>query len=344
MTRVIVVDPLFEDVWPLAADHLRELWSGTGPVDFRRLERVQETALSDAVSDPAEITQLASLGVRIDDERLTEFSNLEEAFVMTSSMYSIDEAVASALEARGVTVHDHTDEGFWSESVSEFGIALTINALRRLPQKYAAMTESHDPWDLDQLDNERPGARGHQFADDPSFVNGTVADKRVRLVGVGNIGSRYASIADFLGADVAAFDPYADEPCFHRSGARPVYDLEELVSDAEIFVPTVPLTPATRELITADLVRALPDGSLLVLVSRAGVCDMDAVRERVLADEIALAADVWDSEPLPLDDPLLGRANVVHTPHIAGRTADANERWAQQLAAHFTDWDVAGRA
>jgi hypothetical protein len=70
-------------------------------------------------------------------------------------------------------------------------------------------------------------------------------------------------------------------------------------------------------------------------VTRAPVCDMPTLRERVLADELALAADVWDVEPLPLDDPLLGRHNVVHTPHIAGRTHDANLAWAENLAAQF---------
>ena len=336
MTRAIVVDPLFEDVWPFAADHLRQRWERNSPVDFTRLTAQRETSLTDAVSDPSTVTQLVSLGVRIKDEPLSTFSNLEEALVMTTSMYAIDEDIAVALEERGITVHDHTDEGFWSESVSEFGLALTINALRKLPQKYRAMTESHDPWDLEQLDNEIPGARGHQFADDPTFAHGTVANKRVRVAGVGNIGSRYANIADVLGADVAAYDPYADESCFHRAGARRVHSLEALIEDAEIFAPTVPLTEATRGLITAEHVRALPEGCLVVLITRAGVCNMAAIRERVLADEISLAADVWDEEPLALDDPLLDRDNVVHTPHIAGRTKDANRQWAEHLAAHFT--------
>lgn len=55
----------------------------------------------------------------------------------------------------------------------------------------------------------------------------------------------------------------------------------------------------------------------------------------MLADELALAADVYDEEPLPLDDPLLDRANVVHTPHLAGRTPDANAAWARVLLARF---------
>ena len=56
---------------------------------------------------------------------------------------------------------------------------------------------------------------------------------------------------------------------------------------------------------------------------------------RVLNDELALAADVWDAEPVPLDSPLLGRHNVVHTPHNAGRTIDANRARADDAIARF---------
>ena len=62
---------------------------------------------------------------------------------------------------------------------------------------------------------------------------------------------------------------------------------------------------------------------------------MAALRERILMDELAGAFDVYDVEPLPPDDPLRGRANVVHTPHIAGRTRDANLRVADVIADDF---------
>jgi phosphoglycerate dehydrogenase-like enzyme len=138
-----------------------------------------------------------------------------------------------------------------------------------------------------------------------------------------------------LGADVAAWDPYAPEPGFHRAGSRRVYHLEQLVADAEVFAPMVPLTESTQGLVEAEHIALLPKGCLIVLVTRAGICDMGAIRRRVLADELSLAADVWDEEPLPLDDPLLGRHNVVHTPHNAGRTIDANRAWAEKLAVQF---------
>ena len=100
-------------------------------------------------------------------------------------------------------------------------------------------------------------------------------------------------------------------------------------------IPVLPLTDKTAGLVTAAHIDALPRGTLVVLVTRAGICDMTAVRRRVLAGELSLAADVFDVEPLPLDDPLLGHPNVVHTPHNAGRTKQAGERWAEMLLEQF---------
>ena len=108
------------------------------------------------------------------------------------------------------------------------------------------------------------------------------------------------------------------------------------MQDAEIFATMVPLSDKTRGLITAEHIEALPKGCLVVLVTRAGICDVPTLRRRVLNDELALAADVFDVEPLPLDDPLLGRHNVVHTPHNAGRTRQSNEQFAAMLIAQFS--------
>jgi len=97
----------------------------------------------------------------------------------------------------------------------------------------------------------------------------------------------------------------------------------------------VPLTDSTRGLIPKETIDALPHGSLVVQATRAAVCDTEALYRRVLNNELALAADVYDIEPVPLDSPLLGRDNVVHTPHNAGRTIDANRAWVEDQIARF---------
>lgn len=241
--------------------------------------------------------------------------------------YGAPEKTAQSLAARGIRQIRHDSEGFWGQSVAEFALGLTIAALRGIPQRHQAMTVDPAAWQY----------AAQQYSDDPRFSSGTVHGKRVRIVGAGNIASRYASFVHALGADVAAYDPYAAEPSFHRSGSRRERSLHRLVADAEIFVPMVPLTPSTEGLITADLIDRLPTGCLVVLATRAMITDVGELRRRVLADELSLAADVFDREPLPLDDPLLGRSNVVHTPHLAGRTRESNLRWAEALVEQFTE-------
>jgi phosphoglycerate dehydrogenase-like enzyme len=318
ITRIVVY-PHFDEVWPFAADHLLELLSAGADV---RLERVDEGGAAAAGPD---VERLFWLGAPLGEESLALFPKLREAHVTEG--YRFSPSAAELLDGHGVRRLDHGSEGYWSQSVSEFALGLTVAGLRRVPQTYVAMLTDPAAWDYPT----------QQFGDDPSFANGTVSGKRVRIVGAGNVASRYASFVGALGADVAAWDPYASDPSFHRAGSRRVFSLEQLARDAEIFAPMVPLLPTTEGLVTADVIRALPRGCLVVLVTRAGIVDMTELRRRVLADELSLAADVFDVEPLPLDDPLLGRHNVVHTPHNAGRTMDSNLRWASMLAAQLDD-------
>jgi phosphoglycerate dehydrogenase-like enzyme len=334
MTSLIVVHPDFDATWPLAADHLLALWQAQGPAELIRLGDDERRPLGQVVARPEAVTRLVSLGVPVTAACLERFVELREAaFQGTYGRLADNDEL---LAARGVRVYSQPSEGFWGQSVAEFGLALTLCGLRRIPQLHHQILTSSAPWDYSPPGRlGRPGARGAQYGDDPRFANGTIAGKRVRIVGAGNIASRYASFAHMLGADVAAWDPFAGEPCFHRAGARKEWHLDRLVRDAEIFAPMLPLTDSTRGIVTAEHIRALPQGCLVVLVTRAAICDMPALRARVLADELALAADVFDVEPLPLDDALLGRHNVVHTPHNAGRTRHANEQWAAALAAQF---------
>jgi phosphoglycerate dehydrogenase-like enzyme len=326
MKTAIVVHPSFDTIWPFAADRLHQLLKPMVDVSFVRQDEGTDASLAEVIVDPSTVRRLISLGVPLTEADLDALPVLEEAFVTNG--YAQNDVV-DLLASRGIRHLSHRSEGFWGQSVSEFALGLTIAALRRIPQTHHAILSRLDDWDYPL----------QQFGDDPAFTNGTVEGKRIRIVGAGNIASRYASFVNMLGADVATWDPYASEPAFHRSGARKEWHLDKLVVDAEIFVPMVPLMPSTEGLVTAEHIDALPTGCLVILATRAGICDMEALRRRVLADELSLAADVFDIEPLALDDPLLGRHNVVHTPHNAGRTKESNFRWAELLVEQFGEYD-----
>lgn len=339
MSSLIVVHPAFERVWPWAADELHRLWQAEGPVEFVRLAADDSRPVGEIVENPPAVRRMVLLNVPATPACVEQFTGLQEvAYVANYGREGDADAgeIRARFTAQGVTVHIHRTEGFWGQSVAEYALALTLCGLRRIPQLHCQIVTDLSPWNYEPPGGTgQPGGRGHQYGDDSRFTNGTVAGKRVRIVSAGNIGSRYASFVKMLGADVAVWDPFASEPSFHRAGARREWHLSRLVQDAEIFAPMLPLTDSTRGLIGAELIRTLPTGCLVVLATRANICHMPTLRERVLADELSLAADVFDTEPLPLDDPLLGRANVVHTPHNAGRTRHANEQWARMLLAPF---------
>ena len=336
MLNLIVAHADFERNWPFAAELMHEIWQAQGPTEMLRLEAGDDRPLSQLYNRLGDVTRLAALGVPVSAACVDALGALEEAtFPQPYRGSSLSTQEEARLTARGVQIYCHQSEGFWGQSVSEFALALTLCALRRIPQHYHQMMSSNAAWEGFRKDGRGPDRHGAQFSDDLRFTHGTIAGKRIRIVGAGNIGSRYASFVRMLGADVAAWDPFASEAHFHRAGSRRQWHLDQLVRDAQIFVPMLPLTESTRGLVTAEHIEALPQGTLVVLATRANICDMEAVRRRVLADEISLAADVHDTEPLPFDDPLMGRHNVVHTPHLAGRTYDSNRKYAEDLLVQF---------
>ncbi len=333
MRRIIIVHPLFDGTWPFVANHLHRLWPDS---ELIRLDDYTKP-LEQLVQNPASVTQLISLMGPITATSLKSFTSLKEAVIYTDPYgQQAPEDWLNILQNNQVSIYKHSSEGYWGQSVAEFALALTLCALRRIPQGYHQMMTSLEAWNYEPEDGiGKPEQRGVQYCDTPHSASGTLEGKRVRIVGVGNIGSRYASFANFLGAEVAVWDPYAPEPSFHRSSARREHYLEKLMEDAEIFAPMLPLTESTRGLITARHIQSLPKGCLVVLATRANICDFPTLKKRVLADELSLAADVFDIEPLPLDDPFIGRHNVIHTPHMAGRTKEANLRFAQDLIDMF---------
>jgi phosphoglycerate dehydrogenase-like enzyme len=337
MSTAIVVSNGFDGTWPFAADYARERWGRESDLLFLRLPPGHECDVV-KLGLPSDVTKLLLLGCQITDDSLEHFPELRE--VGLGTRVAADSPLAIAARERGIQLYGRLSESYWGQSLAEFALGLTICGLRRIPQTHHSIMTSKKAWNYAPPDGvAAPGTRGAQFGDDVNFTNGTIAGKKVRIAGLGNIGSRYAAACNFLGGKVAAWDPMAQESVFHCCGARRITRLVELARDAHIFVPMMPLLDATRGIINAEVIDALPKGALMVVTTRMKICDPEAVRRRVLADEIALAADVFDVEPLPLDDPLLGRHNVVHTPHNAGRTIDANQSFVDMILDQFQSSD-----
>ena len=93
----------------------------------------------------------------------------------------------------------------------------------------------------------------------------------------------------------------------------------QFFSDCDVVINLLPNTPATKGLISTELLAALGSGAL-INVGRGLTVDTSALLSALDADLRAAVLDVFETEPLPDDHPLWRHPRVTVTPHIAGRT------------------------
>jgi D-3-phosphoglycerate dehydrogenase len=119
--------------------------------------------------------------------------------------------------------------------------------------------------------------------------------------------------------------------------------LDEVLTHGDIISLHVPLTDETRHLIDGKAMARMKQGAFVVNVSRGGVIDEDALAEALTRGHLAGAAlDVFESEPLAADSPLLELPNVVLTPHLGASTVEAQELVAREIAESVRDALVLG--
>jgi D-3-phosphoglycerate dehydrogenase len=157
----------------------------------------------------------------------------------------------------------------------------------------------------------------------------------VGLVGLGNVGSAVAERLAGMGCTVIAHDPARDAGYARRVGAEPAA-LDDLVGRSAILSLHVPVTDETRDFVDSGLLGELPRGALLVNTARGElVVEEDLVAALESGQVGGAALDVLREEPPPPDHPLLGRDDVIVTPHIGAHTTEAAEAMARTAVAEL---------
>ena len=146
----------------------------------------------------------------------------------------------------------------------------------------------------------------------------SLADRRVLIVGYGRIGA--AIERRLAGFEVAGVTRVARRARTRDVEVHAFTDLPALLPEADVVFVITPLTPETEGMIGAAELAALPDGALLVNVSRGKVVDTAALVEATRKGRIRAALDVTEPEPLPSDHPLWHAPGVFISPHVGGQS------------------------
>jgi D-3-phosphoglycerate dehydrogenase len=164
-----------------------------------------------------------------------------------------------------------------------------------------------------------------------------IAGRTLGLVGFGRIARRLAIKAAALGFRVVASDPFVPARAMEDAGVGH-RDLDALLTESDVVSLHAPLTDETRRLIGAPQLARMKPGAFLVNTSRGPLVDTAALREALTAGSLAGAGlDVLETEPPDPGDPLLGRPDVVVTPHASfyseESVAELQRKAAEQVVA-----------
>lgn len=140
---------------------------------------------------------------------------------------------------------------------------------------------------------------------------------RVGVLGLGELGAYAARELARQGFDVRGWSRSKKEIAGIRCSSG-LASLDDFLSQSDILVVMLPLTPHTTSLLSAERLARLPKGAAFINVSRGAIVDQAALTDALRSGQIAEATlDVFDREPLPPHDPLWQMDNVLITPHLA---------------------------
>ncbi len=302
--KLLVAAYHFFDIWSLP-----EWFAGRLQKDFPQVNVVN--SISDAETEPQITDAEAVIAWRLTPEAARAARKLRWLHSTSAAVNQLlypeivdsDVVLTNGSEVHGAAVAEHI-------------LALILALAKKLPE--AARFQQKHFWAQQELYRDEPR---------PKEIAGAV----LGLIGLGHIGSETARRASALGMRVIGLREHPE-----RGGPEGVEkvlgpgDLQALLSESDFVVLTTPVTPKTRNLITAGRIAQMKPDARLLNVGRGQLIDeaalVQALRERRIA---GAALDVFAEEPLPPDSPLWDMEHVLITPHVA---INSEKQWERQYA------------
>jgi D-3-phosphoglycerate dehydrogenase len=191
-------------------------------------------------------------------------------------------------------------------------VTITPEGVRR-PVAAAAMTFllalSHKLLLKDRL------TRAGRWAEKLDHIGQGVTGRTLGIIGLGNIGRELAALARPFGLRLLAHDPWV-APGLAAGAGVTLTPLHDLLRQADYVCVCCALTPDTRHLLNAERLALMKTTAYLINVARGPIVDQAALYQALRAGHIRGAGlDVFEQEPVPPDDPILGLDNVILAPH-----------------------------
>ncbi len=228
----------------------------------------------------------------------------------------VDNVDLEAANKRGVVVMN--TPGGNTITVAELTVAMMMALSRHIPQATASIKAGK--WEKKK------------------FQGREMFNKTLGVIGIGNIGSVVVDRCLGMKMKVIAYDPFIAPEAAKAMGCELV-TLDEVYSRADYISVHVPLTEQTRNLVGAAALAKMKKGAFLINCARGGIVDEEALQQALASGHLGGAAlDVFATEPVNPEHPLLKQENLICTPHLGASTEEAQQNVALALADQMVDF------
>ena len=296
MQKVLVsashFDTLCQDAWKLFEEHHLEVIYDPGK-EFPAYSTEEIRAMGDREEFAA---ALIGMDDYRDEEKYRLLPNLKAVAKFGVGVDNVDIAMA---KRHGVRVLNAPGQN--SNAVAELTVGFIIAVLRHIVPLHEKMTEGK--W--------------------PRVMGNEMKGKTVGLVGFGAIARLVAEKLRGFDVQILAFDLYPDRKEAERLGVE-MTTLDHVVKESDVISLHVPATKDNVHQFNSDMFAKMKDGAYLINAARGALVDLDDLAEAIQSGKIAGAAlDAFETEPLPLDSPILACSNIVLTPHTGAETVES---------------------
>ena len=310
MPKVVVTDYTFDSL-DLETEILQPL--GYEIVAWKEKRPPAELAKLVADAD-AVITQFAPVNAEV-------IAAMTKARVIVRYGIGVDNVDLEAARAKGIPVCNVPD--YCIDEVADQTLAFILGLTRQIVPNTQALA-----------------AGGWRLAVPLSAMK-ALRDQTVGVIGCGRIGREVLHRLVPFKCRTLAFDPMVSAEDIAHCGATLV-TLDQLIGESDIITLHCPSTPKTRRMMNRDVFGRMKQGAALVNVARGDLVDPAALREALESGHLGAAAlDVYDPEPIPADDPIRKRDNVLLSAHIASTSVKAVRR-LRETAAQLVDRALSG--
>ena len=282
----------------------------TAPGKMERADLLKAIADADAI--------IIRSGVTADAELIARAPQLQ---AIARAGVGVDNVDLAAASAKGIVVMNTPGGNTISTAEHAFGLMIALS--RHIAQGHLSLLEGR--WDR------------------KAFTGVELKGKTLGIIGLGRIGQAIARRAQAFEMTVIAHDPYLP-PAVAAAINVPLLDLAEVYATSDYLTLHALVTDDTRGMINAASIATMKDGARIINAARGALINSADLAGALASGKVAGAAlDVYETEPPPADHPLIGLPNVLHTPHLAASTSDAQVTVAIEAAGLIVDYLLRGK-